>query len=135
MSIVSMLIFWQYVRLMIHLILCVKFLSTSLCKSKWKVLAPFVIIVCCFYFINSYVIIKFFWDFILMIKKIICLIWFFSLYELFPPLASANNTGSLVNSFFEVKILIPFPFFAISSSPSVVYQQFLFHLLMVKWML
>ena len=41
----------------------------------------------------------------------------FSLYKLFPAYISAKNTGSLVNSFVEVKILIPFPSFT-SPSPS-----------------
>ena len=37
------------------------------------------------------------------------MISFFSLYELFPAIICANDTGSLVNSLFGVKILIPFP--------------------------
>ena len=41
----------------------------------------------------------------------------FYLFELFPVFICANNTGSLINSLFEVNIFNPFPYF-ISSSPS-----------------
>ena len=46
----------------------------------------------------------------------ICMILFFSLYELFPAFIFANNTGHLVNSLFGVKILIRFLSFISSSS-------------------
>ena len=39
----------------------------------------------------------------------ICLISFFSLYELFLAFICANNTGSLVNKCFGVQISNPFP--------------------------
>ena len=48
----------------------------------------------------------------------ICLISFFSLYELFSAFIYANNTGGLVNSLFGVNIFIIFPSFTFSSSPS-----------------
>ena len=50
-----------------------------------------------------------------MLDKI-CLISFFSLYELFTAFTWGNDTRSLVNSLFEVKIFNPFPSF--TSSPS-----------------
>ena len=51
-------------------------------------------------------------------KYSICLILFFNLHELFPAFICANNTGSLVNSLFGVKILIPFISFVSSSLSS-----------------
>ena len=44
-------------------------------------------------------------------KNTICLVSFFSFYELFPAFICANSAGSLVNSLFEVKIFTPFPSF------------------------
>ena len=45
----------------------------------------------------------------------ICLIFIFTLYELFLAFNCSNNTGSLVNSLFGVSILIPVPIFYLSN--------------------
>ena len=52
------------------------------------------------------------------IQYTICLASFLSLFELCPVFICANNIGSLVNSLFGVKTLIPFPRFTSSSSLS-----------------
>ena len=58
-----------------------------------------------------------FGDFIIKIKRYsICVISFFSLHELFSAYICINNTGSLVNSLFGDKNLIPTPSFTSSHS-------------------
>ena len=53
-----------------------------------------------------------------MLLQKICLISFFSMYELFPAFICANNTGSVDNNLLGVKIFNPFPSFTSSSLSS-----------------
>ena len=56
------------------------------------------------------------WFFYVNIKYGICLILFFSLYELFSDFVGAINTGHFFNNLFKVSILIPVPSFPSSLS-------------------
>ena len=91
---------------MTNSILCFKFLSRSLCKSKSKSKVFGSLIITIF---SSIIFVNFFDDIIMLIQEILLLLYFFSLSELFLAFICANNTGSLVNSLLGVKIFNPFP--------------------------
>ena len=91
-------------------------LFTPFTKSKW-IFFGFVIITSLLPWVFTPIVMMI-WligDFIVLIKWIHYLPNFLSLHELFPASVSANNTGSLVNSLFEVSILQPVPSFTSSS--------------------
>ena len=92
------------------LISCFKLLSAPLGKSKWIAFDSVIITSLLFLMITSIVITtwlnccKVFWCFYCVEKLVKLFVSFFGLYELFIAFVCANNTRSLVNDLFGVKI-------------------------------
>ena len=111
---------------MIKSISCFNFLPKYLSKPKWKLLVSVIITWLLSPVCTSIIIVpwlnccKAFCWFYYADTKHIVFAWFrfFTFYELIPAFICGNNTGSLVNSLFRIKTLIPFPSFASSPSPS-----------------
>ena len=112
--------------LIIESVSCFRLLSVFLVKLRWIVLSS-VIITSFLSPMWTPIIIRawlncckgFLW-FHCANTKYIILAWFhFLVYLLFPAFISANNTGSLINNLFGVKIFIPFSSFNSSSPFSV----------------